>query len=302
MRIAITGGSGFLGRALTTQLQQMTWLNETIAVTWVSRHASRQCPDNVQVIDYEQLRQSNTHFDIIINLAGAGIADKRWTQQQQKNLYNSRLQPTQAVLDYITQTAIKPTLLVSGSAIGWYGVQSQVVDETSAAHDEFTHRLCDKWEKLALSAEDLGVPTTMIRTGVVIAPTGGMVGKLRLSFSLGLGGKLGDGQQFISWVSLTDWIRAVCFILENHLQDRAKHTSIYNLTAPQAVTNAVFTHAMGVWLKRPTVFCQPKALLELIFGDMSVLLLGSQQVIPQVLIDQGFEFMHNDILSALVQQ
>ncbi len=288
MQILITGGSGFLGRALTQHLlQTMT----EVVVTWVSRRKDTPKPSNVKLIGYDDLPDSQHRYDVIINLAGAGIADKRWTQARKKQLLASRLNPTQAILDYIAKQSDKPTLLISGSATGWYGIQPHSVDENSSAHDEFTHQLCAAWEQLALSATEHDVTTVIVRTGVVMSPEGGMIKKLKPIFSLGLGGKLGDGKQHISWISLSDWVRAVTFIIDNHGAGKVTDVaSVYNLTAPHPITNAEFTQRLGDWLGRPTLFSQPAPLLKLIFGEMSVLLLGNQQVSPKNLLDKSFNF------------
>lgn len=296
MKYLITGGSGFLGSALTEQL-----IKGDHTVIWVSQNADRKAPKGVEVIDYSMLKKTTMSVDVIINLAGAGVADKRWSNARKQVLRDSRLLPTQAILDYITQATARPNLLVSGSAIGWYGIQADAVTEQSEAHDEFTHQLCDDWEKLALSADSLGVKTAIIRTGVVMSPIGGMLGKLKLPFSLGMGGKLSDGKQLISWISLHDWVRAVEFIVSQQLS-HSSNEKIYNLTAPNAISNATFTREVGRWLNRPTLFSQPKVALELLFGEMSVLLLGNQQVIPQNLLNQGFDFSHTDIAQVLERQ
>ncbi len=292
----ITGGSGFLGRALTQQLLALGG-----RVTWASRHLDIQRPDAVEVIGYDELLTTDRYFDIIINLAGANVGDKRWTVARKKILYDSRLQPTQAVIDYIARATVRPRLLISSSAIGWYGTQAGQLTEASDYHDEFTHQLCAAWEELALTAEQYAVDTVIIRTGLVMSPTGGIVKRLKWPFALGLGGKLGNGQQMISWISREDWVRAVLFIVERQ-QNQQPVQRLYNLSNPVPISNAQLTQALGKWLKRPTVFTQPRTLLRWLLGEMSVLLLEGQTVFPKHLLDEGFTFLHSHIDEVLCSE
>lgn len=301
MKVLITGGSGFLGSALTRALQQQGVKGQAVKVTWVSRTPYNAIAN--QVISYDELATTEESFDIIINLAGAGIADSRWSNERKKVLLESRIGPTQALLDYIHRIATKPKLFISGSAIGWYGAQAQsdptALDETAQPGTDFAHELCQTWEQLALTA-NTQLPLVIIRTGVVISPAGGMVGRLITPFKLGTGGKLGNGQQVMSWISREDWVQAVIFIIEKNLSvDIANYQQIYNLTAPSAITNEEFTHIMSQWLHRPTVMSLPAFAVKAMFGEMSTLLLDGQRVMPKALLDQGYRFKDTDLLAAL---
>ncbi|MFW2177680.1 MULTISPECIES: epimerase [unclassified Moraxella] len=322
MKILITGGSGFLGTALTNALTQNGVNGETATVTWVSRSATQ---GNVNTIGYSNLATTNETYDIIINLAGAGIADSRWTDTRKQELLDSRLKPTQAVVDYIQRIADKPKLLISGSAIGWYGVQDEsdrtALDENSpTVKTDFAHELCEKWENLAKTVSDI-VPVTIIRTGVVIAPNGGMVTRLVTPFKMGTGGQLGNGKQMMSFISKNDWVRAVVFVIEQNLSENPfalsvskgkdfpmahhehkQNVQVYNLTAPTPATNYEFTKAMGEWLHRPTFMTMPACVVKAMFGEMGqTLLLDGQRVVPKALMDKGFEFKDLTVLDALTK-
>lgn len=296
MNILITGGSGFLGQALTSYF--LGGLNPP-NIIWVSQNKRKTQGLNtdIQVIDYTDLKTFTQPIDIIINLAGAGIADKRWTAQQKQYLLDSRLKPTQVILDFIQQAEVKPKLLLSGSAIGWYGNQGDnILDENSSYHTEFAHDLCYQWEQLALTAP---IKTTIIRTGVVLDTKGaGMLQKLLPVFRLGMGGRLGDGQQIMSWIALADWLRAVDFILQRHLSGQPIQ-QIYNLTAPNPVNNAEFTQLLAKYVNRPALLPLPSFILKIMFGEMATLLIDGQKVLPKHLIDDGFVFLFPELQDLL---
>ena len=320
MNILISGGSGFLGSAFSHELmKRYQEMGTELQITWLTRDSNQAHPSNITMMSYDELASSEKHFDVILNLAGAGIADARWSDARKAQLLASRMKPTESLLSFIVRSSVKPQLLVSGSAIGWYGNQGdKPLTESSGFQADFAHQLCDDWEQLARQVTDSGVAVALVRTGVVIHPTGGMLSKLLTPFKMGVGGKLGSGQQIMSWISRDDWVSAVIFIIDQHLNDsayqvnenmqNARHTSsnnevkIYNLTAPNSVTNHTFTKTLGAWLHRPTFFTLPDFLLKLMFGEMSTLLIDGQKVLPQALRDAGFEFKHQTLKEALEQQ
>lgn len=322
MNILISGGSGFLGSAFSEAIiKRYQKDNKAVQVTWLTRDSKQAHPNDIKMMTYDELATSDKSFDVILNLAGAGIADKRWSDARKEQLLASRVKPTDALLDFIARSSSKPKLLVSGSAIGWYGAQGdKPLTESSGFNADFSHKLCDDWEQLALKATDYGVPVAIVRTGVVIHPKGGMVSKLFIPFKMGVGGQLGDGTQIMSWISRTDWVRAVIFIIEQNFAnptnqqqqsnsvDNALTTAnatparVYNLTAPNPVTNHTFTKTLGAWLHRPTFFTLPAFLLKLMFGEMSTLLIDGQKVLPRALLGAGFEFEHTALEQALEQQ
>ena len=320
MNILISGGSGFLGSALSHELmKRYQEMGKDLRITWLTRDSNQAHPSDITMMTYDELASSDKHFDVILNLAGAGIADARWSDARKEQLLASRMKPTESLLSFIACSIVKPKLLVSGSAIGWYGNQGdKPLTESSDFQADFAHQLCDDWEQLARQATESGVAVALVRTGVVIHPTGGMLSKLFTPFKMGIGGQLGTGQQIMSWISRDDWVAAVIFIIEQHLNDSAyqfnedtqttRHTAsnndvtIYNLTAPNPVTNHTFTKTLGTWLHRPTFFTLPEFLLKLMFGEMSTLLIDGQKVLPQALLDAGFEFKHQTLKEALEQQ
>ncbi|MGP5516149.1 TIGR01777 family oxidoreductase [Psychrobacter alimentarius] len=322
MNILISGGSGFLGSAFSKEItQRYQSMNKDLQITWLTRDSSQAHPDNIDLMTYNELATSDKTFDVILNLAGAGIADKRWSDDRKEALLASRIKPTESLLTYIASTGHKPKLLISGSAIGWYGTQGdKPLTESSGFETDFAHKLCDEWEQLALQATEYNVPVAIVRTGVVMHPDGGMLGKLLTPFKMGVGGQLGNGKQVMSWISREDWVGAAIFIMEQHLanqtnnqqsvsnDDNALKTDnntpavVYNLTAPNPVTNHTFTKTLGSYLHRPTFFTLPEALLKLMFGEMSTLLIDGQKVLPQVLLDAGYEFKQPTLRQALEEQ
>lgn len=292
MHILITGGSGFLGTALIEQL-----LIDRQRITVTSRHPERFPIQHalLKAIPLEQLA-SVQQADVVINLAGAGIADSRWTEARKKVLLQSRLQTTQALIDWFHQLEHKPQQFLSGSAIGWYGSHDdQPIDESSPAHEGFTHSLCAKWERCALQAEALGIPTTLLRTAVVLNYQGGMLKQLKPVYQCGLGGKLGNGQQWMSWISRQDWIDAVRFLLKQPVQGAV------NLTSPQPVIQKEFARQFAQALHRPAFFGMPEFMVKSVFGEMSHLFLDSQRVLPEQLLKAGFAFRQPELAQALVR-
>ena len=320
MNILISGGSGFLGSAFSQEIMSRYHSDDKeLRITWLTRDSTQAHPDDVSMMSYDELAGSEQSFDVIMNLAGAGIADSRWSDERKEALLASRIKPTEALLAFIARTPSKPKLLVSGSAIGWYGTQGdKPLDESSGFETDFAHKLCEEWEQLAIKAIDSGVPVAIVRTGVVMHPDGGMLDKLMMPFKMGVGGQLGDGKQIMSWISREDWVGAAIFIIEQHLSNQAQNHSatdnntitavnnapatIYNLTAPNPVSNHTFTKTFGAWLHRPTVFTLPEFLLKLMFGEMSTLLIDGQKVLPQALLNAGYEFKQPTLKQALEQQ
>ena len=322
MNILISGGSGFLGSAFSNEiLKRYQQMDRELHITWLTRDKTQQHPTHINMMTYDELAASDKSFNVILNLAGAGIADARWSDARKEQLLASRMKPTESLLAFIARSSIKPKLLVSGSAIGWYGTQGdKPLTESSGFEIDFAHKLCDGWEQLALKATESGVPVAIVRTGVVIHPEGGMLSKLLTPFKMGVGGQLGDGKQIMSWVSRDDWVGAAIFIIEKHLANNTEQAAkaitnnntlktandtpavVYNLTAPNPMTNHSFTKTMGTWLHRMTIFTLPEFLLKLMFGEMSTLLIDGQKVLPEALQKAGYEFKQPTFTQALTEQ
>ena len=291
-RIAITGASGLIGTALVGHLKSEGHT--------VQRFVRRPvvAPDEIQwdpktgYVDIEALRGG----DAVIHLAGVGVGDKRWTKKYKSEILNSRLLGTTAIAHAVNE--VKPQVFISASAIGWYGESgNRSVVETDRVGDDFLAAVCREWEGAADLVTD--VRTVKIRTGLVLDPTGGALGRMLPLFRLGLGGKLGNGKQWWSWITLHDVIRAITFLLEN------KVSGPVNLTSPNPVTNQEFTSALARAMHRPALFPAPAIALKIALGGFSSEILGSKKVTPQALADAGFTWDYPHItnaLTALIQE
>ena len=285
-RIAITGASGLIGTALVGHLKSEGHT--------VQRFVRRPvvAPDEIQwdpktgYVDIEALRG----VDAVIHLAGVGVGDKRWSKKYKAEILNSRLLGTTAIARAVSE--VKPQVFISASAIGWYGESgNRAVVESDRVGDDFLAAVCREWEAAADLAQ--GVRTVKIRTGLVLDPTGGALGKMLPLFRLGLGGKLGNGKQWWSWITLHDVIRAISFLLEKKIEGPV------NLTSPNPVTNQEFTSALARAMHRPALFPAPAIGLKIALGGFSSEILGSKKVMPQELTNAGFTWDYPHITNAL---
>lgn len=285
-RIAITGASGLIGSALVGHLKsEGHTVQRLVRRTPVSPEEIQWDP-KTGYVDLDALRG----VDAVIHLAGAGVGDKRWNKKYKAEILNSRLLGTTAIAHAVNE--VKPQVFISASAIGWYGESgNRGVIESDKAGDDFLAAVCREWEGAADLVE--GVRTVKIRTGLVLDPTGGALGKMLPLFRFGLGGKMGNGKQWWSWITLHDLIRAITFMLEGTIAGPV------NLTAPNPVTNQEFTSALARAMHRPALFPAPAIALKIALGGFSSEILGSKKVIPQVLTEAGFEWDYPHITSAL---
>jgi len=285
-RIAVTGASGLIGTALVGYLKsQGHTVQRLVRRAAVSSEEITWDPI-AGTVDMEAL----AGVDAVIHLAGAGVSDKRWTKKYKSEILNSRLLGTTTIAKAVA--IIKPQVFISASAIGWYGESgNRAVVESDRVGDDFLAAVCREWESAADLAGD--VRTVKLRTGLVLDPTGGALGKMLPLFRFGLGGKLSNGKQWWSWITLHDQIRAIAFLLEN------KVSGPVNLTSPNPVTNSEFTAGLARALHRPALFPVPGFALKIVLGGFSAEVLGSKKVMPQALTEAGFTFDYPHISSAL---
>jgi hypothetical protein len=285
-RIAVTGASGLIGSALVGYLKsQGHTVQRLVRRAAVSSEEITWDPI-AGTVDMEAL----AGVDAVIHLAGAGVSDKRWTKKYKSEILNSRLLGTTTIAKAVA--IVKPQVFISASAIGWYGESgNRAVIESDRVGDDFLAAVCHEWEAAADLAGD--VRTIKLRTGLVLDPTGGALGKMLPLFRFGLGGKLSNGKQWWSWITLHDQIRAIAFLLEN------KVSGPVNLTSPNPVTNSEFTAGLARAMHRPALFPVPAFALKIVLGGFSAEVLGSKKVMPQVLTEAGFTFDYPHISSAL---
>ena len=293
MNYLITGGTGLIGQALIKIL-----LSEHATITVLTRNvnkAQKTLLGNVSMITSLSIEDIELS-DIVINLAGEPIADKRWSLAQKNTICQSRWLITKQLVSLIGKAKAPPHLFISGSAIGIYGRQNnQAINEDfTLFHHEFTHEVCQKWEDIASHAACDKTRVVLLRTGIVLAKNKGALAKMLRPFKLGLGGKIADGQQMMSWIHIEDMVKAIIHIIHNeHL-----HGPI-NMTAEHAVTNQVFSTTLAAALHRPCLLTTPAPLMKLLFGEMADLLLYGQNIYPKKLIKSHFKFKHSNLDEAL---
>lgn len=292
MNILLTGATGFIGKPLSQTLTNQG--HEVYA--WVRNLAKAKAQLDNRVKCIEQLDEARKQYiDAVINLAGEPIADKRWSKKRKTALRDSRIGLTYKLVDFIHTLKQKPTIILSGSAIGYYGSQAADVElnEDSDHVSGFTHELCADWEAAAMSLANDSTRVCLLRTGVVLGSGGGALGKMLLPYKLGLGGPIGNGLQMMSWIHLQDWINASLFLLSNEAL-----SGPFNLVSPNPVNNKAFTNALARTVHRPAVLKVPCFLLKLVLGEASMLLCEGQRVIPKKLLDAGYSFKFSHIEQA----
>jgi uncharacterized protein (TIGR01777 family) len=290
MNILITGGAGFIGRAFTRELSGS---GHTVIITTRRRSDAK---DRItwnppSLIPADIL----SDIDAIINLAGESIASGRWTQERKKRILSSRIETTRALVDSVRNMERKPQVFISASAIGYYGAHKDepVTEDTPPAAD-FLADVCKQWEAEALKAEELGVRVVLIRTGGVLEADGGALPTMAIPFKLFVGGPIGNGKQWFSWIHIEDEVGIIKFTLE--------HDSLsgpVNAVAPNPVTNREFSTALGKTLRRPSCLAVPGFVVKLTLGELGGVLLTGQQVIPEKALQAGYQFKYTDVNEAL---
>ena len=294
MNVLITGGTGFIGKVLCKRL-----LAEGHSLFILTRR-----PENVmgQVKAISQLSElpdssEASRIDAVINLAGEPIANKRWSVKQKELIISSRLDTTRKLIDYFKEVTHLPSVFISGSAIGYYGagVSNEVHKENAAGDDSFSSKLCQQWESTALEAEGMGIRTCLLRTGIVLGKDGGALSKMLLPFKLGLGGRVGRGDQWMPWIHVDDLVSIIL-----HCIDNESLSGPLNGTAPSPVSNSAFSRELARALRRPALFPLPAFVVRLLMGEMGEeLLLSGKRIVPAKLLHSGFDFQYESLPVAL---
>jgi uncharacterized protein len=293
VHILITGGTGLIGRHLCKAL-----IVEGHDLTVLSRNPDsvpEKCGASVHAMAGLDEWQPDQDFDAVINLAGEPIIDARWTTRRKQVLWDSRVSLTAHLIRRISTARQKPGVLLSGSAVGYYGNRGDaVLDESAPAGEDFAARLCKAWEETARSAEREGVRVCLLRTGLVLSRQGGLLGRMLLPFKLGLGARLGEGKQWMSWIHIDDYVAMLLGLL-NDIQASGP----YNMTSPRPTTNAQFTAALATVLHRSAPFVVPAMFLRSGMGERACLLLEGQRVLPKKMDAAGFRFAFINLADAL---
>lgn len=293
-RILVSGASGPIGAALLPTLS-----GNGAHVTRLVRKESSRAGVDEQTIGWDPAQpfapDALSGFDAVIHLAGETIVG-RWSDTKKKEIRDSRVIGTENVAQALAQAKDKPQVFICSSAIGYYGNRGdELLTELSAPGDGFLADVCQEWEAATRPAAEAGIRTVLIRTGVVLSPTGGALGKMLPPFKMGVGGRIGDGQQWMSWIDVQDLVGAIHHILKSDL--------LYgpvNMVAPKPVTNAEFTKILATVLSRPAIFPVPAFAVKLIFGEMGeTVLLGSQRVEPTQLVSTGYPFRFRTLRASL---
>lgn len=293
MKIAVAGGSGFVGSALVRRLTDRG--DDVVVLTRDRSHVKLGRPVLWDGRSAGPWSGEVASADAVVNLAGANIGEGRWTESRKRQLVSSRIEATRALLDALRTQHGRERVLVSASAVGYYGVrEDEELDERSAGGDGFLADLSREWEAVAREAEAVA-RVVILRFGVILGREGGALQKMLLPFRLGAGGPIGDGRQWMSWIALDDVVRMIEWSI-----DRRETRGIFNATAPAPVRNRDFARALGRALNRPAFLPAPGFVLRLAFGEMAEeVLLGGQRVLPRRAEAEGFSFESRDVADAL---
>jgi uncharacterized protein len=297
MKIAIAGATGFVGSRLVEQLQ--TQGHQIVILTRSPQQASKRFPQ-AEVVGYNPLKSGEWQSsidgcDAIINLAGEPIAEKRWTPAQKRVMLESRQIGTEKIVEAIEKATSKPAVLINASAIGYYGTsETSKFDETSPAGTDFLAEVCTKWETAAQAASANGTRVVILRLGIVLGENGGALGKMLAPFSAFVGGPIGSGKQWFSWIHRDDVVKLIIAALKD-----TNMQGVYNATAPNPVTMENFAHTLGTVMNRPSWLPVPNFALEALLGEGAIVVLQGQQVMPTQTLARGFEFQYPTLQPAL---
>lgn len=291
--VLITGGTGFIGGALCRHYLGRGW--QVFVLTRDAARAQHRLGNAVQAVANLQDIPVDSAPEVIFNLAGQNLASGRWNRALKQRFVASRVGVTRRVVEYINTLPATSPVLISGSAVGYYGARGDTwLDEQASAGNEYQSQLCQTWENTALAAEAAGARVCLMRSGAVLGPNGGPLAGLLPAFRRGLGAYLGNGQQWLSWIHIDDWIALV-----QHLIDNPPLRGPFNATSPHPQTNREFAETLGQTLNRPIRLRIPGWLIWLSQGEMAHLFLTGQRVFPQQALDSGFQFRHPHLSDAL---
>ena len=298
MKVMVTGATGFIGNELIKQLNEKN--HEIVVLTRNADSARFRIPVHCETVTWDPCKTSLESsalkgVDAVINLAGENIAGGRWSSKRKRELINSRVYSVRRLIDAMSYMDKKPQSFVSASAIGFYGDRGdEFLREDYSKGNGFLSDVCQVWEDEIIRANDLGVRTVAFRVGMVLGHDGGALDKMLPPFKLGVGGRLGNGSQWMSWIHIRDLVDILIHAIENPSVD-----GVYNAVSPNPVRNREFTKTLGQVLKKPTLFPVPKFVLKTILGELSELLLGSQRVVSKKIGNTGFEFKYAHLEDAL---
>ena len=297
MKIAIAGATGFVGSRLVEQLQAQG--HEVVIFTRSPQQASNRF-GRAQIVGYNPLQsgawqESISGCDAVVNLAGEPIAEKRWTPDHKRTILESRQIGTQKIVEAISLASVKPSVLINASAIGYYGTsETSKFDETSPAGKDFLAEVCTTWETAAQAVTATGTRLVILRMGIVLGENGGVLGKMLAPFSAFVGGPIGSGKQWFSWVHRDDVVKLIIQAITD-----TQIAGVYNATAPNPVTMEAFSQTLGTVMNRPSWLPVPNFALEAMLGEGAIVVLQGQQVVPTHTLAQGFNFQYSTLKPAL---
>ncbi|MDU1891294.1 MAG: TIGR01777 family oxidoreductase [Dysgonomonas sp.] len=294
INIFITGGTGLIGSTLIYKLLASKQYSITILTRNITK-ATRKFGNNVKYCTSLDSLKNLDDYIAVVNLAGEPMTRKHWSDKQKDKLNKSRWEITRKLAKLITSGKNPPNIFISGSAIGFYGAhKDDILTESSYPHDEFTFRLCSKWEALALSAASAKTRVCILRTGIVLSDKGGMLPLITVPFRIGFGNSIGNGKQYLSWIHITDMIDGIIFLL-----NLPEAKGVFNFTSPNPVTNKRFSRILARTLFRPCIFRIPNFLVKLALGEAATMITDGQRVMPQHLQDIHFQFSFERLDDAL---